>query len=108
MNTIVSPLWAHGLLLGLSWAGFACLALAMERHQRDVFGRLLRTAARRRLRFAGWCLLGAALWRAVAGMGWGFGLAAYSGHTSLAAGLVCLGLAAWNRRGGQRPEGGER
>ncbi|CAD6517830.1 hypothetical protein LMG27952_00906 [Paraburkholderia hiiakae] len=67
---------------------FACLAMAMERHQETLFGALLSAAASRVLRCAGWSALFVALWLAVAGKGWALGLVWYSGCTSLGAGIV--------------------
>lgn len=87
----------HVALFLLSLAGFASLALAMIRHQEDLFGKALHPNATRGLRVAGWLFLLLALWRAVSGMGWSFGLTAYSGHTSAAAGLVYIALLADNR-----------
>lgn len=86
----------HVVLLLLALAGFACLALAMIRHQEDWFGKVLSPCATRLLRVVGWLFLLLALWLAVAGMGWGFGLTAYSGHTSAAAGVVFIVLLAGN------------
>ncbi|MFT3719529.1 MAG: DUF3325 domain-containing protein [Pseudorhodoferax sp.] len=93
----------HWTLLLLCTAGFGALALAMDRHQQDVFGRELPARAGRALRVLGWALLAAALWRAVAAQGWGLGLVAYSGHTSAAAGLVFAALVLWNRWRARRP-----
>jgi hypothetical protein len=67
---------------------FACLALAMERHQETMFGAPLRHAQSRVLRGCGWCGLSVALWLAVASKGWALGLVWYSGCTSVAAGIV--------------------
>ncbi|RAR58334.1 uncharacterized protein DUF3325 [Paraburkholderia unamae] len=67
---------------------FACLALAMERHQQTLFDAPLSAAATRALRGFGWCGLLAALWLAVSAKGWALGLVWYSGCTSLAAGIV--------------------
>ncbi|GAA5232766.1 DUF3325 domain-containing protein [Verticiella sediminum] len=88
----------HLVLLLLCIAAFACLALAMERHQCDRFGHALTHGQTRVLRAAGWLLLVVALWLSIAAMGTSFGLVAYSGHTSLAAGLVFLALLALERR----------
>lgn len=88
----------HLSLFLLCVAAFAALALATDRAQQDVLGRELAPSATRRVRLLGWALLALALWLAVAAMGWGLGLAAYSGHTSAAAGLVFIALVAWNRR----------
>lgn len=74
--------------LVMSVAAFACLAMAMERHQETVFGSLLAVAASRALRWAGWCGLAIVLWLVVAARGWALGLVHYSGVTSIAAGVV--------------------
>ena len=74
--------------LMLCVSAFACLALAMERHQETLFGARSSAAASRALRCAGWCALLVALWLAVAGQGWALGLVWYSGCTSLGAGIV--------------------
>lgn len=92
----------HLFLFLLCIGGFACLALAMERHQEDRFGRVLAPGHTRALRIAGWLLLVGALWLAIGAMGTGFGLVAYSGHTSLAAGLVFVTLIALDRRSAAR------
>lgn len=89
---------SHISVLLLSLVGFACLAMAMIRHQEDLFGKTLGPYATRCLRVAGWQLLLLALWRAVTGMGWSFGLTAYSGHTSAAAGLVFMTLVILERK----------
>ncbi|MCR1769699.1 DUF3325 domain-containing protein [Burkholderia glumae] len=82
-----------GLLsLTVCVAAFACLALAMERHQRAVFGRALAAVPARALRAAGPVGLLLALWLAVAARGWALGLVAYGGMTSLAAGIVMAAL----------------
>lgn len=93
----------HAMTFLLCLAGFAPLALAMDRHQQDVLGRELQPRATLGLRCAGWALLLAALWQAVGAQGWALGLVAYSGHTSAAAGLVFVALVAWNRWHGQPP-----
>ncbi|OZI66883.1 DUF3325 domain-containing protein [Bordetella genomosp. 11] len=89
----------HLLVLMCCTAGFTALALATERQQEAVFGRHLPARGTRALRMAGWGVLALALGIVVAGQGWGLGLVSYSGHTSVAAGLVYLGLAARARRG---------
>ena len=68
--------------------GFALLALAMERHQEDLFGAALPVRATRGLRACGWMALGIGLAVAVQSQGWSLGLVSYSGHTSLCAGLA--------------------
>ena len=78
----------HVVLLLTSWLGFLCLGFAMVRHQEDVFERAMPIGVTRTLRSVGWLLLIVAAVVAVQQLGWGKGLAAYSGHTSVAAGLV--------------------
>lgn len=77
---------------------FAALALAMERPQKDIFGRLLSPGATRLLRTAGWGALVFALWFVVERQGWGLGLVSYSGYTSASAGLVYVALVLHGRR----------
>lgn len=86
----MNPAWwgTHLLLLLLSWSGFLCLGLAMVRHQEDVFEEQRSRRFTRTVRSIGWLMLLVAGWLAVHQFGWGKGLAAYSGHTSVAAGLV--------------------
>lgn len=86
-----------GMLL-LSFFAFGALALAMDRHQRNVFGHRLAPGATRCLRLSSWSALALALLAAVGGQGWTLGLVSYSGHTSLAAGLVFAALIANERR----------
>jgi hypothetical protein len=88
----------HVLMLLSSVAGFAALALATERQQDELLGGALPASVTRALRAAGWVLLALCLAAAVGRWGWGLGLVAYSGHTSLAAGLVYIGLVAAARR----------
>ncbi|CAA2109060.1 DUF3325 domain-containing protein [Variovorax paradoxus] len=87
----------HLALFMLCLAGFAALALGMERTQEDLFGRALTSATVRRLRVAGWVVLLAALACAVRAQGWSLGLVSYSGHTSLAAGVVFGALVLYGR-----------
>lgn len=88
----------HLILFVLSVAAFACLALSMERHQRDVVRRVLSTQATQQLRAMGWALLVFSTVFAMRGLGVGSGLAALSGHTSVAAGVVVLAMVAHARR----------
>ncbi|MEK6347860.1 MAG: DUF3325 family protein [Burkholderia sp.] len=90
------------LMILVCLAAFACLALAMDRHQDTVFGRPLAAAATRALRWAGWLGLLLGLWLTVAVRGWAIGLATYSGVTSLAAGIVIGVLIAIERRSAAR------
>lgn len=82
----------HGLTFLLSLLGFTALALATERQQQVHFGRMLARRATRRVSIVGWASLLLALVIAVHAQGWAMGLVSYSGHTSLGAGLVFLGL----------------
>lgn len=78
-------------------AGFAALGCAMHRQQRDLFGKALPPAATRPLRVAGSVALAAALGILVAQYGWGLGLVMFSGHTSLAAGVVVCAMIGYQR-----------
>ena len=88
----------HLLMLAGCTAGMCALAGAAERQQPLFFGRLLSKQSTRWLQATGWVLLLLCLVAAVRGWGWGLGLVTYSGHTSLAAGLVYLGLILRARR----------
>ncbi|WP_313178342.1 DUF3325 domain-containing protein [Stenotrophomonas sp.] len=83
----------HALVFLLALAGFGCLALAMERHQRDLLKRALAAASSRRLRIAGTSMLMLGFALCVAARGLGLGLAQFSGHTSVAAGLLVAAMA---------------
>jgi hypothetical protein len=76
----------------LCLAGFTLLALAMNRQQKEVFRRNLTRPVTRVIRITGACVLLLALGVIVAQQGWGLGLVIYSGHTSLAAGMVYSAL----------------
>ncbi len=71
-------------------AGFAGLALGMERHHRDLTGRKLEKRAGGRFRALGAALLAAAYGLAVAGLGAVDGSVAWFGLASLAAAVVLL------------------
>jgi len=86
-----------GIML-LSLLAFGALALAMDRHQRNVVGHRLAPSATRCLRWSGWGAFALALLLAVRSQGWGLGLVSFSGHTSLAAGLVYAALIVNERR----------
>lgn len=88
---------SHLLAFMLSFAGFAALACATHRQQRDLFGRALKPATTRMLRLAGSAALLAALGVLVSQRGWGLGLVMFSGHTSLAAGIFVCVLIAYGR-----------
>ncbi len=88
---------SHLFAFVLSLAGFAALASATHRQQRDLFGRALGPARTRMLRVVGSVALLGALGVLVAQFGWGLGLVMFSGHTSLAAGVVVCGLIGYAR-----------
>lgn len=78
----------HLLALVLCVTGFIALALATRRQQRDLIGRSLSRTATIALRAIGAGALVLALGLLVGWQGWGLGLVMFSGHSSLAAGLV--------------------
>ena len=78
----------HLLAFVLCLAGFAALALSTRRQQRDIIGSSLRLATTYVLRVTGACALLLALGILVAWQGWGLGLVMFSGHTSMAAGVI--------------------
>jgi len=88
---------SHLLAFMLSLAGFAALASATNRQQRDLFGKALRPATTPMLRLAATAALLGALSVLVVQHGWGLGLVMFSGHTSLAAGIVVCGLIVYAR-----------
>lgn len=87
----------------LCLTGFAALALAMDRPQRDLFGRPLPTPATVALRVGGAAALLGALGGLVVWQGWALGLVMFSGHTSLGAGIVHAAIIAWTRRRSRAP-----
>ncbi len=90
---------SHGLAFGLCLVAFAALAVSMERQQRDLIGRVLRESITRALRIFGACKLLLVLGTLVIWQGWGLGLVMFSGHTSLAAGIVYCALIGLRWRG---------
>jgi uncharacterized protein DUF3325 len=88
---------SHLLALALCLAGFAALAFATRRQQRDVVGRSLRTETTYALRVFGTCALMFALAILVAWHGWSLGLVMFSGHTSIIAGVVYCSLLGYSR-----------
>ena len=96
---------SHLLTFIACLAGFGALALATERQQHALFGQLLAPRATRVLRLAGWSALILALYVIVQAQGWGMGLVSYSGHTSLAAGVVLGELIVLSRCRGRRDRG---
>jgi len=91
----------HIVIFCLSALGFLCLALAMQRHQEDLFGKELARKPTLLLRMAGWAALLAALAAAVETMGLSLGLVSYSGHLSAGAAVVALSLVARERLAGR-------
>jgi hypothetical protein len=87
----------HLLAFALCLLGFAALAFAMRRHQREIFGRPLQPAMTWGLRSIGACALLFALGLLVARQGWSLALVMFSGHTSMAAALVLCVLIAYAR-----------
>ncbi|MCX7319346.1 MAG: DUF3325 family protein [Hyphomicrobiales bacterium] len=88
---------SHVVALMFSLAGFAALACASRRQQRDLFGGSLGSAVTLGFRLAGGAALLGALAVLVAWHGWGLALVMYSGHTSLAAGIVGAVLIVYGR-----------
>lgn len=87
----------HLLSFVLCLTGFAALALAVPRQQREIVGRLLPPGTRYALRAAGAFALLLALGLLVAWKGWSLGLVMFSGHTSLTAGIVYCSLVGYSR-----------
>ncbi|WP_322516405.1 DUF3325 domain-containing protein [Rhodopseudomonas palustris] len=91
----------HALAFALCLAGFVALALATRRQQHEVIGRSLPRGPVRALRIVGAIALLIALGVLVAWHGWGLGLVMFSGHTTLAAGVVYCALIARVRMAGR-------
>lgn len=89
---------SHLLALALCLAGFAALALATRRQQRDVIGGSLPARTTYALRTFGAGALLLALAVLVARHGWGLGLVMFSGHTSVAAGILYCSLLGYSQR----------
>ena len=87
----------HLAVLLLSLLAFGALALATDRHQKIVLERRLAPTITQAVWIAGWGALILALFAAVRGSGWALGLVAFSGYTSLSAGIVLGGLIAYER-----------
>ena len=92
----------HLVAAVLCIGGFAALAIATERQQHALLGRVLGRRTSRAFRIGGAVLLLAALAWLVDDRGWGLGLVMYSGHTSLAAGCVYCALVMATCPGGRR------
>ena len=81
------------LALGLSFAAFAALSLAMEKHQLELHGKDGASAARMRLwRWLGWGLLTAAFALCVWRYGWALGPVWWLGAMTVAGPLLAFGL----------------
>ncbi|MGE4431977.1 MAG: DUF3325 domain-containing protein [Sphingobium sp.] len=78
----------HILALLLCVAGFAALAIAMDRHQRDLLGRKLAPRTARLVKMAGGGLLAVALAVDMIGLGAAYGAIAWFGHLSFGAAVV--------------------
>lgn len=83
---------AYLSVLLLSVLAFACLALAMERHQEDLFAGRLSSGVTKTLRTAGWVLLCGSLAAALRQPLWSVGLVAWFGCLSAGAGVVFMAL----------------
>lgn len=94
---------SHVLAFAMCLTGFAALAFSMRRQQRDIIGGSLRQTTTYLLRCIGTAALLLALGILVAERGWGLGLVAFSGHTSIAAGIVLSMLIAYPRIRGRGP-----
>lgn len=88
----------HFLLLVLCFLGFLCLALSMIRHQENLFGKARSSRFTLVQRYLGWGVLFFAATIATISLGVAVGLTAYSGYTSLGAGLTFLMLLVIERR----------
>lgn len=80
-------------LLGVV-AGMAALALGMERHHRQVFGRAPGAGRRLLLRGGGWLLLALALLPCALGWGATMGIVLWTGLLSVGVLVTALALAA--------------
>jgi hypothetical protein len=88
----------HLAAFALCLTGFAALAVTSARQQRRLFVRPMGASSLATVRMAGWAALAAALALLVSWQAWGLGLVMFSGHTSLAAGVVHAGLIAYAQR----------
>ena len=86
-------------LLLASLGGFIALALAMEKHCRQLLHRVLSPRWMGTLRCFGWLLLAAALALSLGQLGWSIGAAAWFGWLSVAGVVLAFYLPKWH---GQR------
>ncbi|MDA9544364.1 hypothetical protein ACM43_07315 [Bradyrhizobium sp. CCBAU 45321] len=96
----------HLLALGLCLGGFAALAFATHRQQRDIFGTALPRVTTYGLRAVGAGVLLLALGILVAAKSWSMGLVMFSGHTTMAAAIVFCALIGWGRLAARTPRRG--
>lgn len=82
----------HFFCIALAAAGFALLAAAMDRHQKDLVGSKLPSAYSRRLRMAGAAMLVATLIIGTIGPGLAVGVIAWFGHLTAGAAIVLTWL----------------
>lgn len=88
---------SHVCAFILCLLGFAVLAAATDRQQRDLLGRSLPQRVVRTLRVGGIFVLVLAMTVLVVAQDWGLGLVMFSGHTTLAAGITYCSLIASGR-----------
>jgi hypothetical protein len=77
----------------LSFAGWTVLAMAMNRHRRDMGWAPAADGVRALLRVAGGSLLAASLWASARHWGWSEGTVAWFGVLTVSAGFLVLALA---------------
>jgi hypothetical protein len=87
----------HLLSFALCLAGFLAIAFSTYRQQRDIIGRQLKRERQYLLRIGGTCALLLVLGLLIAWFGFSLGLVMFSGHTSLAAGIVYVALLGYSR-----------
>lgn len=87
----------HAAIALTSLFAFALLAVSTFRSQEILFGRELPARRSRALRWLGWGTLLSSLIVAVSALSVALGVVAWFGHIAMSAGLVFLGLVAWDR-----------
>ncbi|NBA95035.1 DUF3325 domain-containing protein [Pseudomonas sp. R5(2019)] len=80
-----------------SYAGFAALCLAMEKHHHDLLGRKSSPRQRLWLRVSGWALLLLALTIAVRDQGWAMGLVFFTAAIMASAVVLVFLMPYWPR-----------
>lgn len=90
----------HALTFLCALAGFAALALSMDRHQREILRHPLPRRGSLALRALCFGLLLLALVPACRGLGPALGATVWSGHLSLAAASLFILLLRWRQRAG--------